>query len=185
MLSFPVIILGQQIDLKNYYIELKIGSNLPIQGEYLRDNWSGKYFTALNFYKHFTHYELKLGINYEVLQLSDDKIKFITPMVGFQKSIAIKRFIIAPNFELGYSFLNYTIGEGITGVDITPRKESQSGLNTVFDLKFQYLLTKKFLIGLGNSYNIIYDSFGTEGDKPDDSKVIGLYRIYASLGFMF
>jgi hypothetical protein len=176
------IIFGQSNPPKNLSLELKFGPNLPFQGDYLSENWDSRIFSELNFYKNVLFFNLKVGINYEYLGgIGDDKIRFLTPNLGIQKDFNFSRFYLTPGFDIGYTFFNYTIGKGVNlgALDITPRKESDEGFNTGFDLKLYYEISDKILIGIGNKYNIIYEEFD-RAINTNNNSIIGLYKVYIS-----
>lgn len=176
------VVFGQNNTPKNMSLELKFGPNFPLQDDYLRENWDGRIFSELNIYKNVLFFDLKVGISYEYIgSIGDDKIRFLTPNLGIQKDFKFSRFYFTPGFDIGYTFFNYTIYEGVNlgAVDVTPRKESDEGFNTGFDLKLHYEISDKILIGIGSKYNIVYKEFNL-GINTNNNSIIGLYKGYIS-----
>jgi hypothetical protein len=176
------VVFGQNNMQKIMSLELKFGPNFPLQDDYLRENWDGSIFSELNIYKNVLFFDLKGGFSYEYIgSIGDDKIRFLTPNLGIQKDFKFSRFYFTPGIEIGYTFFNYSIGEGVNlgAGNIAPREESDKGFNTGFDLKLHFGISDRFLIGIGNKYNIIYKEFDKDVN-PNNNSIIGLYKGYIS-----
>jgi len=176
------LLFGQSNESSNYSISAKIGKTIPIQGTYLKDNWSGGPHVGMDFIKKSNPIDFIVGFEYEYLSLANDKIKFITPHLGIIHSFTKGKFNLAPSINIGYTWLNYTYGKGVNIVPPVPvSKYQQNALSASFDLKIAYDITDKLQIGIGDSYMNIFESFGATDPKPDDSKFIGLNRPYFSV----
>ena len=180
------LILGQSTDFSNYEINANVGLTIPVQGSNLRKTWhNGPYF-SLDFIRKSKVVDFKIGIDYEYLHLSNDKIKFITPHIGIVHSFNNGNFYFIPSICIGYSWINYTIGKGLvtSPVPAPPYQEyKQDAFSASFDLKVLYAISDRFQIGVGVGYLNIFESFGPEIQKPDDSKFIGLLRPNVSVLF--
>lgn len=175
------LIFGQNNETIKYLLAGKIGKSIPIHGSYLKNNWGGGPYFCLDLIKKSNPIDFIVGFDYEYLSLGDDKIQFITPHLGILHIFNKGKFNLTPSINLGYSWLNYTIGKGMISVPEIPVKEyHQNGLSASFDLRLAYDVTDKLQIGIGDSYLNIFESFGATEPKPENSKIIGLNRPYIS-----
>ncbi len=176
----PEFLFSQYNINKKFGVEANIGILFPTQGEYLRENWNGKLSSSINFFKSTKFIDYKIGLDFDLLGLSEDRINILSPVFGIRKSIVFSDIIISPGIDIGYSFIRYTLGKGLDIVD--PIEKKQKGFNTGISLDFKYMIKDNFFIGLGNKYTIIYEPFGADIPKPDNSNSIGLYKIYINIG---
>ena len=173
------LLFGQSPESPNYSITAKIGTSMPMQGSYLKNNWSGGPYGCLDFIKKSNPIDFIVGFDYEYLSLADDKIQFITPHLGILHTFNKGKFNLSPSINVGYSWLNYTYGKGVVIVPaIQVQQYHQNGFSASFDLSLAYDIADKLQIGIGDGYRNIFESFGATEPKPDNSKFIGLNHPY-------
>lgn len=173
------LLFGQTKESPKYSINAKIGYSIPIQGSYLKTNYNGGPYLSLNFIKKSSPIDFVAGCDYEYISLSD-KVNFITPHIGILHSFKKDKFSFSPSFNLGYTWIYYTYDITISP-PIPVQEFHQNGFSISADLMVAYDFTDKFQLGIGDSYLNIFESFGTTDPKPDNSKFIGLNRLFISL----
>ncbi len=167
-----------QKELSKYLISTRVGLSMPIEGKYLKDNWKIGPYVNVNFTKQLRLLDVVLGINYEHLSMTFDNLKFFTPTLGIAHAFLIQRITIYPSLDIGYTWINYTLGKGIG--NLTTFHYNEEGLSTSFNIQLSYKMTSKFRLAIGDSYLNIFKSFGPVVNKPDNNNMIGLNRPYVS-----